>query len=57
MTEGTNCNSPLGAADSDEVKVTLVISRKAYEPAKAIVAENDPRNSHLGEFAGLMDAE
>ena len=57
MTEGTNCNSPLGAADSDEVEVTLVISRKAYERAKAIVAENDPRNSHLGEFAGLMDAE
>ena len=57
MTEDTVSSNPNEAADSDQIEVTLVISRKTYERAKAIVAEKDPRHSDLGEWAGLMNVE
>jgi hypothetical protein len=57
MTEDTESSSPEGIASGSEVEVKLVISRKAYERAQAIVAEKDPRESPLGEWAGLMNVE
>ena len=44
-------------ADREEVEITLVISRAAFERAQTMLAEKDPRLSVLGEFAGTMDIE
>lgn len=43
--------------EDDSVTVTLTLSRKAYEKARELGAEKDPRRSILGEYAGLLTAE
>jgi len=47
----------ISSAGDETVQVRLVISKAAYERAKAMAEEKDPARSILGEYAGMMDVE
>ena len=43
--------------ENDEVEVTLTISRAAFERARELASEPDPRISVMGEYAGMLEVD